>query len=278
MPLDKRINAFRPDLAAASLRGQVEAQRFVEGSPAEIGAGRAWLRSSPADDASQETELLRGEAVTIYEQKNGWAWVQAAGDSYVGYLREQALGHVRPPTHKVRALSAPTLSAADVKSPMTGFLPMNATLRVERQEGDFALTDAGFVAATLLAPQGVIEPDFVAVAERFLGAPYLWGGKTVAGLDCSGLIQTAMAATGKQIPRDTDMQENFFTGAVDAPSTPLRRGDLIFWKGHMGVMLDEARLLHANAFHMQVAIEPLASALPRIEQTVGKPTSMKRPG
>jgi hypothetical protein len=273
LPLDKRINAFRPDLAAVSLRGQVEATRFVEGTAAEIGAGRAWLRTAPAIDAPQETELLRGEAVTIYEQKNGWAWVQAAGDSYVGYLQEMALGHVRPATHRVIALSAPTLGAADVKSAMTGFLPMNAVVRVERQEGDFVLTDAGFIAATLLAPLSQAAPDFVAVAERFVGAPYLWGGKTVAGLDCSGLIQTAMAAAGKQVPRDTDMQENFFTLAVDAP----RRGDLIFWKGHMGVMLDASRLLHANAFHMMVAVEPLAEALARIEPVAGKPTSMKRP-
>jgi cell wall-associated NlpC family hydrolase len=274
MALDRRINAFRPDLAAASLRGQVEAPRFVDGMAAQIGAGRAWLRAAPLGDAAQETELLRGETVTVYEERNGWAWVQAANDSYVGYLRSEALGHVRPPTHRVASLSAPALTAADVKSPMTVFLPMNARVRVERQEGDFALTDAGFIAATLLAPLDRVESDFVAVAERFLGAPYLWGGKTVAGLDCSGLIQTAMAATGKQIPRDTDMQENFFTQPVDA----LRRGDLVFWKGHMGVMLDEARLLHANAFHMMVAAELLAEALPRIEKVTGPVTSIKRSG
>jgi cell wall-associated NlpC family hydrolase len=240
---------------------------------AEIGVGRAWLRAAPSADAAQETELLRGEAVTVYEEKSGWAWVQAANDSYVGYLRSEALGHVRPATHKVSALSAPSLSAADVKSAMTVFLPMNARVRVERQEGDFALTDAGFIAATLLAPLDRVESDFVAVAERFLGVPYLWGGKTVAGLDCSGLIQTAMAATGRPIPRDTDMQEAFFANVAETP----RRGDLIFWKGHMGVMLDEARLLHANAFHMMVAVENLAEALPRIEKVTGPVASMKRP-
>ena len=139
------------------------------------------------------------------------------------------------------------------------------------------LSLTGFVAndphGVVIEIEGERTSDFVAVAERFLGAPYLWGGKTVAGLDCSGLIQTAMAAAGKRIPRDTDMQEDFFTASADTP----RRGDLIFWKGHMGVMLDTSRLLHANAFHMMVAIEPLAEALARIEQVVGKPTSMKRP-
>jgi cell wall-associated NlpC family hydrolase len=216
--------------------------------------------------------LLFGEVFTVYDRAHGWAWGQAANDLYVGYIAEIALVAPFATQAKISALLAPLFPAPDLKTPVRDLLYLNAAVPVVAREGDYVNIGAGFVHQRHCVPE--IEKDFVAVAERFVGAPYVWGGKTAAGLDCSGLIQTALQATGKAAPRDTDMMEKALGDAVALSA--LRRGDLIFWKGHMGVMLDEARLLHANAFHMAVAIEPLADAIARIEKVAGPVTSVKR--
>ena len=125
-----------------------------------------------------------------------------------------------------------------------------------------------------LAPVASREPDFVAVAERFLGTPYLWGGKTRLGLDCSGLVQIALNACGIRCPRDTDMQVAALGESVADDSR--LRGDLIFWKGHIAIARDETTMIHANAFHMAVAIEPIDQAIVRIRPTDGEVTSVRR--
>jgi cell wall-associated NlpC family hydrolase len=272
MKADPRITPARADLAAAHLKDKVQAERFVEGWLAGITKGRVSLRVRPSEDAAQDSELLFGEQVTVYDDKSGWAWVQARNDLYVGYVRSEALGEPKAATLRVSALMAPVFSAADFKTPVRDLLPMNAVAPVLAREGDYVKIEEG----SYLHRRHLGEPekDFVAVTERFLGAPYVWGGKTYAGLDCSGLIQTALQATGKTSPRDTDMMETALGDVV--PLSGVRRGDLIFWKGHMGVMLDDTRLLHANAFHMAVAIEPLAEAIARIEKIAGPVTSAKR--
>ena len=271
---DKRVTPARPDLAAAHLKGVVQAERYVDGHMAGIEVGRASLRSAPTEGAAQDSELLFGEQVTVYEDKDGWAWVQAKNDLYVGYMRADSLGDTMAGRLRVSALMAPVFSAADLKTPVRDMLPMNAVVPVLGQDGDYVNIGKGFVHQRHLAPEA--EKDFVSIAERFVGVPYVWGGKTAAGLDCSGLIQTALQAVGKAAPRDTDMMEKALgetialsdVGRGDLPPAPqLRRGDIIFWKGHMGVMLDATRLLHANAFHMAVAIEPLSDAVARISRT-----------
>jgi hypothetical protein len=269
---DRRVTPARPDLAAAHLKGKVDAPRFVDGETFAIGVGRASLRVRPSTDAAQDSELLFGEQVTLYENKSGWAWVQARGDLYVGYVRSDALGEPKAGTLRVGALMAPVFSAADLKTPVRDLLPMNAVVPVLARAGDYVNIGAGFVHQRHLLPE--TEKDFVAIAERFLGVPYVWGGKTAAGLDCSGMIQTALQAVGKAAPRDTDMMEKALGEAVAIGQ--VRRGDLVFWKGHMGVMLDDKRLLHANAFHMMVAIEPLTDAITRIDAVAGPVTSVKR--
>lgn len=270
---DKRVTPARPDLAAAHLKGKVQAERYVDGYSLDVVVGRTSLRASPSFEAAQDSELLYGERVRVYDvSDDGWAWVQAQNDLYVGYVRREALDEVDAATLRVSALMAPVFSAASIKAPVTDFLPMNAVLMIRSRQGDLVEFEADkFVHQRHLGPA---EKDFVAVAEKFLGVPYVWGGKTAAGLDCSGLIQTALQATGKAAPRDTDMMEKALGDAVSL--SDLRRGDLVFWKGHMGVMLDETRLLHANAFHMAVAIEPLADAIARIEAVAGPVTSVKR--
>jgi hypothetical protein len=269
---DRRVTPARPDLAAAHLKGKVDAPHFVDGEIVAISVGRASLRVRPSDDAAQDSELLFGEQVTVYENKNGWAWVQARGDFYVGYVRSDALGEPKAGMLRVSALMAPVFSAADLKTPVRDLLPMNAIVPVLARNGDYVNVGVGFVHQRHLMPE--TEKDFVAIAERFVGVPYVWGGKTAAGLDCSGLIQTTLQAVGKIAPRDTDMMEKALGEAVAI--NQVRRGDLVFWKGHMGVMLDDKRLLHANAFHMMVAIEPLADAIMRIDAVAGPVTSVKR--
>jgi hypothetical protein len=274
MAPDKRINAYRPDLANAALRGKVEAARFVEGEAASVVVGRAALRAEPSFKAAQDSELLHGERVTVYERKDGWAWVQAGNDDYVGYVREAQLGP-RFDTHlQIAALMTPVFPAADVKAPVKDMLPMTAEVNLLTQLGDFLLiAPDSWVHRRHVAMLDEVQSDYVAVAESFFGVPYVWGGKTFAGLDCSGLVQTALASAGIRSPRDTDMMERHFPDS----GPELERGDLVFWKGHVGIMLDEAQLLHANAFHMMAAIEPLADAAARIEKSCGPPTSVKRP-
>jgi cell wall-associated NlpC family hydrolase len=273
MKSDGRVTPARADLAAAHLKGQVDAPRYADGETFSIGVGRTALRVRPSDDASQDSELLFGEGFTVYDRAGGWAWGQAANDLYVGYVREDALAAPFKVETKVTALLAPVFAAADLKTAVQDLLPLNSTVPVRARQGDYVqIGDGRWLHQRHLSP--LAEKDFVAVAERFVGVPYVWGGKTSDGLDCSGLIQTALQAVGKAAPRDTDMMEKALGEPVQL--SEVRRGDLVFWKGHMGVMLDESRLLHANAFHMLVAVEPLAEAIARIEQAGYPVTSIKR--
>ena len=263
---DRRITAARPDLAAAHLKGIVAAERYREGRIKQVAVASLGLRSGPGLDAPLETELLFGEIFTVYELKNDCVWGQAALDSHVGYAPADAFSDtVTAPTHRVTARATPLLTAPDVKQPSRAILPMNAKLTIAG-DGDrfFRLADGGYIASAHIAPLAAHAPDWVVVAETFLGAPYVWGGKTFAGIDCSGLIQTALEAAGIPAPRDTDLMETAL-GEPVALDAPLQRGHLIFWKGHMGAMLDGARLIHASALAMQVVIEDFLTARARIE-------------
>ena len=262
---DPRVTPARADLAAKHLEGKVKAARYVEGRLYEVIDPQAPLRREPRPDAPLETEALKGERVTIYDANGeGWAWGQLAADGYVGWLPDNALAPAgAAPTHKVTALRTLVFPGPSIKLPPLEAPPLGARLAIARIEDRMAVTLSGaYVPAAHLAPLDRNETDFVAVAERFLGTPYLWGGKTALGLDCSGLVQVALTACGISCPRDSDMQEAALGTAVS--DDPLKRGDLIFWKGHVAIVRGSDSLLHANAHHMAVAIEPIADAVMRI--------------
>ncbi|MCG5235392.1 C40 family peptidase [Xanthobacter oligotrophicus] len=265
MPHDPRLTPARPDLAAAALKGQVEAARYVEGEVRRVAVPVAPLRRRPASDAPLETQALFGETVRVFEDDpEGWSWVQLEADRYVGYLPTEALAAPgRAPTHTVRALRTFLFPGPDIKLPPREALVLGSKVAVREVRGGFAVTTDGFLPVVHLAEPAEREGDFVAVAARFLGVPYLWGGRSSLGLDCSGLVQTALAATGIAAPRDSDMQEAALGDPLPLDAEP-RRGDLLFWPGHVGIVEAADTLLHANAFHMAVAREPLAEALARI--------------
>ncbi|MGD1935101.1 MAG: C40 family peptidase [Candidatus Phaeomarinobacter sp.] len=275
--LDPRLHAFRDDLADVRLKDRVDADRFVDGSDAHVRVPVTALRGRPEPDGPRDTELLFGETVRVFDTANGFAWVQAVRDDYVGYAALDDIAEsVRAPTHQVAAVRTFVYRDADLKSPMQSWLSLNAPVVVTRLDGRFgALDGAGFVFTDHLRATGSFVRDYVAVAEQFLETPYLWGGRSSLGLDCSGLVQCALEAAGVPCPRDTDMQEAAL-GTPVPEHEPLQRGDLVFWKGHVGIMVDGATLLHANATHMKTVEEPVEPAIARIAQTDGPVTSIKR--
>jgi len=275
--LDPRLNPFRPEIAAKHLQGQVAAKRFVEGVRHQVIEPIADVRRSPAHEATLDTQALLGERVMIYETTDeGWAWCQLEADGYVGWLSANALGpNGAAATHKVAVPRTLGFPGPDIKLPPMTALPMGATLTIARQDERFAVDAFGWhYPATHLTPIKAMQPDFVAVAETLLGAPYLWGGKTVLGIDCSGLVQVALQAAGIACLRDSYMQE-LALGKLSSLGE-LRRGDLVFWKGHVAIARDAATLIHANAHHMMVAIEPAAQAIARIKAAGSEVTSVKR--
>jgi cell wall-associated NlpC family hydrolase len=278
---DRRLVPARPDLAAEHLRGQVEAGRFVAGIARRVIDTAAPLRREPNPEASLDTEALFGEVVTVYDELEGWAWGQLARDSYVGWLPANSLGAVIPPTHRVCAVRTFIYPTPSIKRPPLMVLSMGSEVTVTHADGLFqAIEGGGFVFGRHLAPLGAIESDPVSVAERFLGTPYLWGGRTSLGLDCSALVQTAMHACGIACPRDSDMQESALGNLVDpGPDLAgLERGDLLFWRGHVALVRDAATLVHASGHTMTVAIEPLRQGIARIAAAGDPLSSVRRIG
>lgn len=282
---DARLHAFRSDLADARLKGEVSADRFVAGRPARISASVADIRRAPRPDAGVDTQLLFGEDVLVFEDVGGWAWIQAERDGYVGYVADTVLGgRDHAATHVVSVPRTFLYPGPDLRFPVSGELSMGSLVAVtgsaETRGTHYALLPSGqAVISGHLRPVAEFAPDYVAVAESFLGTPYLWGGVSGFGIDCSGLVQLAMHMAGRQVLRDTDMQ----AATVGEPLDPgpdfagLRRDDLVFWKGHVAIMTDPETMIHANGHTMLVSREGLREAVARIGYLYGGPTGFRRP-
>lgn len=277
---DPRLTPARPEVAAKYLEGKVKAARFVEGEIFEVVEPIAPLRSGPFADAELATQALKGERVTIYDRNGeGFAWGQLNNDGYVGWLPDAALAKPAAlPTHKVTALRTFAFPGPSIKLPPVETLPLGATVTVAREDGEFAVTrDGRYLPRRHLGVLDAMEKDFVAVAERFVGTPYLWGGKSSLGIDCSGLVQVSLTTAGTGCPRDSDMQRDGLGRALDTSETHrLQRGDLIFWKGHVAIVRDAETIVHANAHHMATVVENTREAIARIKAAGSEVTAIKR--
>ena len=262
---DPRVNPWRDDLAAEHLRGEIDAPVYARGHDRAVIAPVTALRRAPAHGAMMDTQLLLGEKFRVYEEREPWVWGQAQSDDYVGYVLAEDLGVDIATTHRVTALRSFIYTDPDIKSRPLMAVSMGAHVRITGFEGAFGvLADGSYIFAGHIDAETAHAYDFVQVAERFIGVPYLWGGRESLGLDCSALVQISLSMCGHACPRDSDMQEAVLGAPV---SGDLARGDLVFWKGHVGILQNADTLLHANATHMCVVSEPLAPATKRIGET-----------
>lgn len=279
---DRRLNAFRPDLADIALQGKVEAERFVTGVAARITVPVIGLRPAPDLTRGIDTELLLGEDVTVFERRDGWCWVKAASDGYVGYLPETAVSSDTPaPTHVVVPQRTLLYPEPELRKPHVGVLSMGSRVRVrEAVEGPrhnryVVLEDGTAIFEKHVRPIEAVDEDYVAVALRFKETPYLWGGRSGLGIDCSGLVQLSLKMAGHSAPRDTDMQAAGLGEPIAREE--LRRGDLVFWPGHVAIMEDTETMVHASGHTMSVTREGFEAAIERIRWLYDLPSGYRRP-
>ena len=286
--LDPRLNAYLPELADVRLRGRVEARTFAEGSLKQVRVGVAPLKRMPASEAPLESQMQRGETVRAFgETANGWCFCQSETDGYVGFVPGEALDdRLVPPTHRVTALRTFLYPVPDLKVPARDTLPIGSLVAVEGEMrtrgtpyGLLAGSEGAIVMAHLEPVAAPLPEDHVSVAERFVETPYLWGGRTSLGADCSGFVQLVLGLTGRKALRDTDLLAAHLGDPVDGGlEGDLRRGDVVIWKGHALIIRDAGTVIHSSGQHMRVVIEPSSEAFRRLLAAVGQPLAVRRPG
>lgn len=278
---DSRTTPARSDLAAEHLKGHIKAERYAKAVVKANGTFALDLHRSPDLSSIVDNQLLFGDSFAVYEEREGWAWGQLLSDGYVGYVRTGTLGPaIDGPTHRVTAPSSHLYIEPDAKSPALTSVPFGARLKAVGQGELFDLVDTplgrGYVPSRHVRPLGDTSKDFVAVAERFLGVPYRWGGRTVLGLDCSGLVQMALVDTGIAAMRDSDQQQSLGTKLPPEALGDLRRGDLIFWSGHVAIAHDDRHMIHANGTAMCVSIDDARDYAKRIGPRDGPVVQISR--
>lgn len=283
--LDPRLHAFRPDIADRRLQGKLSAGRFVEGVPGRVDAPVADLLDSPGPGAGLSTQVLGGSKVGVFDRTGGFAWVQAADDGYVGYIAEDDLAPVDwTPTHRVVAPRTFVYPGPDLRFARSGMMSMGSGIEIaghaETRGTRYALLKTGkAVIEAHLCAIDAVAGDYVSVAETLVGTPYLWGGVSGFGIDCSGLVQLSMRMAGRAVLRDTDMQAATIGRPLEpgADHAALRRGDLVFWKGHVAIVTGPDTIVHASGHTMLVSREGLREAIARIGYLYGGPTGFRRP-
>lgn len=263
--MDRRLTFATDRVAHVSLQGRIDAPAFAESKPAEIALPLVDLLNAPG--GMRERQLLLGHGFDVLENRDGHAFGRAVRDGYCGWVSDAALTAVTGVSHWVAAPASHLYDGPKVQARNLASLSFGAHVRVLGQEGAFAQTPYGYVPAGHLQPLGRWFPDPVEVAGLFLGVPYLWGGNSHAGLDCSGLVQMSLLACGLPCPGDSDLQRAVGVPVVDAAD--LQRGDLVFWKGHVAMMVDPDTIIHSTGHFMATVIEPLAVAMARIKDQTG---------
>lgn len=270
--MDRRLTPMTGGVALRSLAGRVTDARFVDGEAGAI--CQPLVDLCAATGGARDRQVLLGDAVTVVDRTDAHVFVQMAKDGYCGWVAADAIGPPVAATHWVAAPASHLYSGPKVQARERAALPMGARLAVLGQTGSFAETAFGFVPAVHLRPLGQTADDPVQVAETFLNAPYLWGGNSHAGVDCSGLVQLAFHACGRACPGDSDLQQQIGQPLPD--DAPLVRGDLLFWKGHVAMVVDAQRLIHANGHSMSVAYEGIRACIDRVVEQGGGPVMARR--
>lgn len=269
--MDRRLTPATPRIAHSSLKGRVEVPVFTDGTPMRVAVPVADLLRAPR--GPRERQLLLGEAFTVIDRNEGHAFGFAVKDGYCGWLPDESLSRGPMPTHWVSTPGTHLYPEPKVQAPEICALSLGAQVAIIAVHGKWAETTQGFLPTGHLRPLGDWLPDAVAVAETLLGTPYLWGGNSRAGIDCSGLAQIAYWAAGRTLPGDSDLQE---TAGEEIPESALQRGDLLFWKGHVAIVVDDTRLIHANGHTMSVAYEGIQACIDRIQAQEGRPVTRRR--
>ena len=277
--LDPREHPYKKNVAASYLKNEIVSERYVDGETTKVTASLLPMHCEPDFRATRASELLFGEIFTIYDLTENWAWGQSQTDGYVGFVPAKSLSEeLVAATHEVGVLRTYAFSCPNLKSEILTTLHMTSRVLVTCEQGGYYFTDVGgWVPKSHLKRIGDYERDVVKIARKYLGAPYLWGGRSSFGLDCSGLVQLSLAGIGRSVPRDSDQQERSVGKKLDNGLLDASPGDLLYMPGHVAMMSTLETVIHSNAFHMSVIEEPLGRLLDRLDTQKIRVSTVRRP-